>query len=1295
MHFFFVFILSGLSYGVFAKDKDRKGRFSVPSLDVKSQQMVLEANQTLLLNCRGRWELTWAFPVSLTRDQENVRIEESRCGRTGQQYCSRLTVTPVLPQHTGLFRCRYRHHTKPGKQQNRQTKLYVYITDSRRPFVEVRGRSPDVLYMKERQPLVIPCRVTHPNVTVSLVKFPDHKLTSDQQNIVWNSKQGFTIRSPTYFYIGIFSCQTTIDGVTHSSHIYFIHRPVNNIMEVYLNSSGPVQALKGERLALNCTATGELNTRVNISWDYPGKDNGTGSISKRILNIRTHMLFYSILTIPKLKRSDRGLYTCSVTSGEKIKRETKVGVTVYDRPFIRLKARHGTVLEAHAGQKSYKLSPKLRAFPAPKVIWLKDGMVAAERCSRYHVDGNSLVIRDVAEEDAGKYTILVALQEHGHYQNLTLTLVVNVSPQIGEKAVSLQDPGTVPQGTRQTLHCTSHGVPPPHIQWLWHPCPSKGLCVCPMSSSLWSPVRERVPGTSTHNRVLSVSHRQEVLQGRNKTVGFLTVAEALVSGVYRCIAANSVGTDRLDIRFYVTDVPGGFSVSQGEEPREGGDLQLTCVANKYLYTALSWRRMADVEYARSQNSTPSGQLASGEFSNSLSLLLSNLTAGDSGTYRCSARHLLTGQETRLDTQLAVTVLESPVLLQNLTDYRVNISSSVTLSCPAHGIPLPIITWYKNERTLSQGSGIVIIPEGGTLHIDRITVEDQGLYTCQATNEKGTVESSAYIWVNSASEGSSLEIPTLTCTCVVATLFWLLLTLFIRKLKQPNHSSAKPEYLSIILDTGEGPMDEQCDRLQYDPNQWEFPRERLKLEKPLGRGAFGKVMQASAFGIEDSTSCSTVAVKMLKEGATASEHKALMTELKILNHIGHHLNVVNLLGACTKPGGPLMVIVEYCRYGNLSTYLKSKRELFVHNRAAGGEDGGQTGVDQCVSDTQSGFSSGFEQESEKTDDDQGTLSVNSPLLLEDLISFSFQVARGMEFLASRKCIHRDLAARNVLLSENKVVKICDFGLARDVYKDPDYVRKGDARLPLKWMSPESIFDKVFTTQSDVWSYGILLWEIFSLGASPYPGLHIDEEFCHRLKGGTRMRAPEYSTPEIYSTMLACWEANPTDRPTFTDLVETLGDLLQARVQQEGKDYIPLGSFMGPDGLSSDSYTENSSKLRPHAVTNLGYMRGMATLQTFEELPYKEPASPDDEQCDSGMVLPSEELRHLPWNSETKKRKLHSFFTFSKCCENQVPYLCNGFTGLHDDEPSVLPCDWEFEEGSSPPPDYNSAFLYPTL
>ncbi|XP_008304575.1 vascular endothelial growth factor receptor 1 isoform X1 [Stegastes partitus] len=174
------------------------------------------------------------------------------------------------------------------------------------------------------------------------------------------------------------------------------------------------------------------------------------------------------------------------------------------------------------------------------------------------------------------------------------------------------------------------------------------------------------------------------------------------------------------------------------------------------------------------------------------------------------------------------------------------------------------------------------------------------------------------------------------------------------------------------------------------------------------------------------------------------------------------------------------------------------------------------------------------------------------------------------------------------------------------------------------------------------------------------------------------------------MLACWETNPSDRPTFTNLVETLGDLLQARVQQQdGKDYIPLGSFVTGDTGRCEAFKEN-----PLAVTNLSYMRGLATLETFEELPCEEADGPDDEQSDSGMVLPSEELKHMLRNSSSMNEKLSRFFNF-KCRDNQVPFLCNDISGLHDNEPSILPCDWESDEGGSPPPDYNSAFLYPSL
>ncbi|KAL7985809.1 hypothetical protein Chor_010975 [Crotalus horridus] len=775
----------------------------------------------------------------------------------------------------------------------------------------------------------------------------------------------------------------------------------------------------------------------------------------------------------------------------------------------------------------------------------------------------------------------------------------------------------------------------------------------------------------------------------------LIIQEANVSVMYKCVASNKVGRDERLIYFYVTTIPNGFEIESkpSEEPIEGQDLTLSCNADNYTYENLQWYR--------------------------LNLSRLNYEEGNPLVLDCKNVHhyavKLQGELTfKPNSNYAALTLTIPsISLEDEGDYVCEVQNRENSEKHCH------------KRYISV-HGIDLADSNQRLSIQRVREEDAGLYLCSVCNAKGCVNSSASVSVEGSDDRTNVEIVILIGTGVIAIFFWILLILIFCNIKRPAHADIKTGYLSIIMNPNEVPLEEQCEYLPYDSNKWEFPRERLRLGKVLGHGAFGKVMEASAFGINKSNSCETVAVKMLKElkwwqtvtgsqrselkfdvfinsidveldfeviisiylcihpfvaapveGATASEHKALMSELKILIHIGNHLNVVNLLGACTKPNGPLMVIVEFCKYGNLSNYLRTKREGFspyreksprlrIQVRSIVEAVRADKRSRSCTRDSailnrllmnksQTASSTHFLQE---VDD-----LWQSPLTMEDLICYSFQVARGMEFLASRKCIHRDLAARNILLSENNVVKICDFGLARDIYKDPDYVRKGSARLPLKWMAPESIFDKVYTTQSDVWSFGVLLWEIFSLGASPYPGVQINEEFCQRLKDGTRMRAPEYATAEIYRIMLNCWYGDPKERPTFSDLVEILGDLLQENVQQEGKDYIPLNDSQSSedDGFSqvASSIQQNSDEEEfdmkihchnvaaryyncvsfPGCLTGGNQIRCPSRLKTFEEFPmtqtmYK--AHPDN-QTDSGMVLASEEFERI----ENRHRKEGAF------------------------------------------------------
>ncbi len=282
-------------------------------------------------------------------------------------------------------------------------------------------------------------------------------------------------------------------------------------------------------------------------------------------------------------------------------------------------------------------------------------------------------------------------------------------------------------------------------------------------------------------------------------------------------------------------------------------------------------------------------------------------------------------------------------------------------------------------------------------------------------------------------------------------------------------------------------------LAEDP-RFEFPREKLKLGRLIDEGAFGRVYLAEAFGILPNRYKTTVAVKTLKENPSRDEVASFARELAVMKSVGErHPNVVSLLGTCSARSGPAYAIVEYAKHGSLRTHLRTLRpseHAFYSPRSA-----------PFATDQLSTFVA------------TASPQISAMSLSADLVKFGLQVASGMRFLHAKQILHRDLAARNVLVDEAGVAKVADFGLARDVGQRCYYSGGGgEAPLPVKWMAPESLFERKAYASSDVWSFGVLLWEICSLGGDPYPTVPV-ESLLDFLSEGKRMSKPTYCDDEL--------------------------------------------------------------------------------------------------------------------------------------------------------------------------------------
>ncbi|OWF35254.1 BDNF/NT-3 growth factors receptor-like [Mizuhopecten yessoensis] len=277
------------------------------------------------------------------------------------------------------------------------------------------------------------------------------------------------------------------------------------------------------------------------------------------------------------------------------------------------------------------------------------------------------------------------------------------------------------------------------------------------------------------------------------------------------------------------------------------------------------------------------------------------------------------------------------------------------------------------------------------------------------------------------------------------------------------------------------------RLKNESSIRHIRLDNLTFLHELGEGAFGRVFLGTCLNLTADAEVTTVAIKTLKDTSVEDCKANFDREAELLTNILHE-NIVMFYGVCCERDN-FMMIFEYMENGDLNNYLRSHGpDAKLMSKRAGSID---------------------------------TLSKT------ELLHISNQIATGMEYLASQHFVHRDLATRNCLVGDKLVVKIGDFGMSRDVYSTDYYRVGGSAMLPVRWMPPESLLYRTFTVESDVWSFGVVLWEIFTYGRQPWYELSNHEVIRH-ITDGCLLECPSLCTDEVYSIMQGCWERQPHDR-----------------------------------------------------------------------------------------------------------------------------------------------------------------------
>ncbi|KAJ8002291.1 hypothetical protein DPEC_G00178360 [Dallia pectoralis] len=796
---------------------------------------------------------------------------------------------------------------------------------------------------------------------------------------------------------------------------------------------------------------------------------------------RTVLLANGSLLITQVKPRNAGAYRCVAKGlrGSSVSLEAIVSLAEIDE----MGPSQSRVFSANSLER-VSCSPP-RGLPEPEVWWERSGQRFPSE-GRVYQDGLDLVFTPTRGEDSGLYTCVGQNKAGTRKQDLTITVATP------PEWVTKPEDSYLEEGHPGYLHCHTRATPQPVVTWF---------------RNFVNITAEDIRFKLFPNGTLRINN-----------------VEVYDNHYYSCRSQTEAG--RVEARAKVS-VLEKLKFTPTPQPSQCLELDkestVACSAKGREPPNIHWVKADGGKLPEHVNQTAG------------LLHFTRVTRDDAGNYTCVASNSLQGQITA-PVQLTVAVyITFNLEPEHTTVYQ---GHTAILHCQATGDPQPFIQWKKKDKFLEPRKSRFQKMPNGSLIIHDVSTEDTGSYTCIAGNSCNIGHISAELYVvekpahhppeeEEKAPYKMIQTIGLSVGAAVAYIIIVLGLMFYckkrrnakRLSKGPEGEEAETERLNggTMQPNGQATAEIQEEvaltnmgttassansKCNSSLDRGLYPRANLTTITALGRGEFGDVFLAKAKGLMSAggrggSEDEEETVVLVKSLQTRDETLQLefRREAEMFGKLSHP-NLVRLMGMC-REAEPHYLILEYAEMGDLKQYLKM---------------------------------------SEKKEDK----SKSRHLSTKQKVGVCLQVARGMEHLSNQRFVHKDLAARNCLISAKRHVKVSALGLSKDVYKD-EYYHYRQAWIPLRWLPSEAVLEDDYSTKTDVWSFGVLMWEVFSLGELPHSSLNHDQVFEALREGSGKLSLPQGCPSRVYKLMMRCWASSPKDRSCFSDIISALSEL----------------------------------------------------------------------------------------------------------------------------------------------------------